>query len=76
MEPQKTLNWQRNLKRKKKAKKYHSKKNEILPLPAIQMDLKNVMLSEINQTEKRQIVHDITYTWNQKNNTNTCIKQN
>ena len=32
------------------------KKNENLPLVAMRMDLKNIMLSEINQTEKENTV--------------------
>ena len=31
------------------------------------------MLSEISQTEKRQIVYDITYIWNLKNKTNQFV---
>ena len=34
------------------------------------MDLENIMLNEISQ---RQILYDITYTWNLKNNTNESI---
>ena len=30
------------------------------------MDLENIMLSEVRQTE-RQTLHNITYIWNQKN---------
>ena len=39
------------------------KKNEILPFAATWMDLENILLSEIRE---RQILHDITYTWNLK----------
>ena len=39
------------------------KKNEILPISATWMDLENIMLSEINWTEK-EILYDSTYTWN------------
>ena len=41
------------------------KKNEILPFATTWMDLKGIMLSEINQRE-RQILYDITYMWNLK----------
>ena len=41
------------------------KNNEILSSVATWMDLEGIMLSEINQTE-RQILYDITYTWNLK----------
>ena len=46
------------------------KKNEILPFAPTWMDLENFMLSEISQ---RQILYDITYMWNLKNNTTECI---
>ena len=36
------------------------------------MDLENIMLSEVRQAE-RQILHNITYMWNQKNYTNKLI---
>ena len=45
------------------------KKNEILPFEVTRIDLEGIMLSEIYQTEKMQILHDITYTWNFKNTT-------
>ena len=35
------------------------------------MDLE--ILSEVSQTEKRQISYDITYMWNLKNDTNEPI---
>ena len=49
--------------------KYYSsmKKNKILPFAATWMDLQYSMPSEISQ---RQILHDITYMWNLKYNTN------
>ena len=37
-------------------------------------DLEGIMPSEISQTE-RQILYDITYTWNLKNKTNCRIYQ-
>ena len=30
------------------------------------MDLKGIMQSEISQTEKGQILYNVTYTWNPK----------
>ena len=42
--------------------------NEILPFSAMQMDLEGIVLNEINKIE-RQILYDITYTWNPKNTT-------
>ena len=34
------------------------------------MSLENIMLSEISQ---REILYDVTYMWNLKNNTTECI---
>ena len=34
------------------------------------MDLENIMLTEVSQTEKRQILYDITYISNLKSTTN------
>ena len=42
------------------------KENEILPFASTWMDLDNIMLSEISQTE-RQILYDIIHIWNPKN---------
>ena len=42
-----------------------------MPYAATQMDLE--ILSEVSQTEKRQISYDITYMWNLKNDTNEPI---
>ena len=42
--------------------KYYSaiKKNDILPLVTTWMDLEGILLGEISQTEKRQILYDFT----------------
>ena len=45
-------------------------RNEILPFAATWMDLGIIILSEVSQ---RQILYDITYMWNLKNNTNELI---
>ena len=45
------------------------KKNEILPFAATWLYLENIMLSVMSDRE-RQILYDITYMWNLKNNTN------
>ena len=42
------------------------KKNKILPFTTMWMDLEGIMLGEISQTEKRQILYDLTYMWNLK----------
>ena len=41
------------------------KKNEILVFAATWMDLENIILSEVSQTEKDK--YDITYMWNLSN---------
>ena len=46
------------------------KKNEILLLAAKWMSLENTTFGEVSQ---RQILYDITYMWNIKNNTNEFI---
>ena len=46
------------------------KKNEILPFTATWMDLENIILSEVRE---RQILYNIIYMWNLKNNTNESI---
>ena len=45
------------------------KKNEILPFATTWLDLEDIMLSEISQTEK-QILYDITYMWTLKSKVN------
>ena len=42
----------------------------MLPFAARWMDLEIIILSEVRQ---RQISYDITYMWNQKNDTNELI---
>ena len=46
------------------------KKNEILSFAATWVDLENIMISKISQT---QILYGITYMWNIRNNTNESI---
>ena len=45
------------------------KKKKILPFVAVWMDLENIMLSEIRQSE-RKIPYDFTHMWNLKNKLN------
>ena len=45
-------------------------KSEILPFAATWMDLENIILSEVRQS---QILYNITYIWNLKNNTDESI---
>ena len=47
-------------------------KNEVLSFAATWMDLENIILSEVSQTEK-DILYDIIYMWNLKNNANSSI---
>ena len=42
------------------------KKNKIMPFAATWMDLEIVILSEVSQTQKRQISYDTAYMWNLK----------
>ena len=49
-----------------------SRKNEIIPFVATQMDLEIIILSEISQMRKI-ISYGITYMWNLKNNTNELM---
>ena len=44
-----------------------------MPPAATWMDLEIIILSEGSQTEKRQILHNITSMWNLKNYTNELI---
>ena len=57
--------------------KYSSviKKNEILPIVTTWIDLKGIMLSEINQDRERKMLYDFTYMWNLKNKINEQAKQ-
>ena len=50
------------------------KKNKILPFTTMWMDLEGIMLGEISQTEKRQILYIFTYMWNLKNKMNEYSK--
>ena len=43
-----------------------------MPFAATWMNLENITLSKVSQTEK-DILYDITYMWNLKNNTNESI---
>ena len=44
-----------------------SHKKEILPFAATQVDLEDIMLSVVTQTEKdKEILYDFTYMWNLK----------
>ena len=47
------------------------KNNEILPFAATWMDIENIILSKSDR--ERQILYDIIYMWNLKNNTNESI---
>ena len=42
----------------------HKKKNEIMPLAAIWMDLEIIILSEGSQIDKDKLSYDITSMWN------------
>ena len=39
------------------------RKDEILPLATTRVDLENIMLKEISQTEKNQEPYDFTHVW-------------
>ena len=44
-----------------------TKKNEILPVAATQIDLENIiMLNEMSQDRKRQTQYNTSYMWNLK----------
>ena len=46
---------------------YSAIKKEILPFAATQVDLEDIMLSVVTQTEKdKEILYDFTYMWNLK----------
>ena len=50
---------------------FSHKKKEILLFATVWMDLENIMLSEISQSEKeRQIPYDFTHMWNLMNKLN------
>ena len=44
----------------------------MLPFAATWVDLENIMLNEVSQTE-RQILYVIIYMWNLKNNTSESV---
>ena len=43
------------------------RKNEILPFETTWMELERIRLSEISQSEKRQISYVFTHKWNMRN---------
>ena len=51
------------------------KKNEFLPFAGTRMEPESIMISEISQTEKRQILHDFTCMWNLKKMNKQTNKQ-
>ena len=44
-----------------------------MPFAVTWMDLEIVILSEVKSEGERQILYDISYIWNLKNNTNESI---
>ena len=44
-----------------------------MPFSAIWLNLENIILSEVKSDRKRQILYDITYMWNLKNNISEYI---
>ena len=46
------------------------KVKEILSFATAWMDLESIMLSEISQSEKKQVPYDFTYMWNLENKIN------
>ena len=53
------------------AVEYYSaiKKNEIMPLATMWMDLEIIILCEVKSERERQMPYDITYMWNLKYDT-------
>ena len=49
------------------------KKNEIMPFVMTWLNLDIIILSEVSQKEKRQILFNITYMWNLKYDTSKLI---
>ena len=49
-------------------------KNEILTFAATWKDLENIILNEVNRTE-RQMLYDTVFMWNLKCNTNESISK-
>lgn len=50
------------------------KKNKILPFTTAWADLEGILLSEISQTQTRQIPCKLTYMWDLKHETNELTK--
>ena len=45
---------------------YSHKEKKILPFVTTYMNLDDIRQSEISQTQKEKIVHDVAYMWNLK----------
>ena len=53
------------------------KKNEVMLFATTWMDLEGIMLCEISQTKKREMLYDFNYMWNlKKNRTSEQTQQN
>ena len=49
------------------------KRNEIMPFSEMQVDLETVIQSEISQKEKKHILYNIIYIWNERYGTDELI---